>query len=133
MDHQRALLRHFLAALACRTQKALRGAPPGFPEFRAPLLVRTPHELIRHMDDVLGYARTFFVGGRYRAPLLSDFAAAVAHFHENAGRLSTAPRTGSGVSRHYGRNPVAGSLFRCYDPYRPTGHVTTTRGQPGSA
>lgn len=67
MDHQRALLRHFLAALACRTQKALRGAPPGFPEFRAPLLVRTPHELIRHMDDVLGYARTFFVGGRYRA------------------------------------------------------------------
>ncbi len=88
MDNQRALLRHFLAALAYRTQKALRGAPPDFPEFRAPLLVRTPHELIRHMDDVLGYARTFFVGGRYRAPLLSDFAAAVAHFHETLADLA---------------------------------------------
>lgn len=82
MDNQRVLLRHFLAALAYRTQKALRGAPPDFPEFRAPRLVRTPHELIRHMDSVLGYARTFFIGGTYRPPVLPDFAAAVAHFHE---------------------------------------------------
>jgi len=82
MDDQRVLLRHFLAALAYRTQKALRGAPPDFSEFRAPLLIRTPHELIRHMDSVLGYARTFFIGGTYRAPMLPDFPAAVAHFHE---------------------------------------------------
>ena len=34
------------------------------------------------MDSVLGYARTFFVGGRYRAPVLPDFRAAVEHFHE---------------------------------------------------
>ena len=81
-DDKRILLRHFLAALAYRTQKALRAAPPEFSEFRAPLLVRTPHQLIRHMDDVLGYARTFFIGGTYRAPQLADFAAAVAHFHE---------------------------------------------------
>jgi len=82
MDEQRRLLKHFLAALAYRTQKALRDAPPDFPEFRAPLLVRTPHELIRHMDSVLGYSRTFFIGGNYRPPLLHDFGAAVAHFHE---------------------------------------------------
>jgi hypothetical protein len=82
MDDQRALLRHFLAALAYRTQKALRGAPPDFGEFRAPLLVRTPHELIRHMDSVLGYARTFLIGGTYRPPVLPDFPSAVAHFHE---------------------------------------------------
>ena len=67
-DDKRILLRHFLAALAYRTQKALRAAPPEFSEFRAPLLVRTPYQLIRHMDDVLGYARTFFIGGTYRAP-----------------------------------------------------------------
>ena len=88
MDDQRALLRHFLAALAYRTQKALRGAPPKFSEFRAPLLVRTPHELIRHMDSLLGYARTFFLGGTYRAPVLPDFAAAVAHFHETLADLA---------------------------------------------
>jgi hypothetical protein len=82
MDAQRTLLRHFMAALAYRTQKTFRDAPPEFSEFRAPLLVRTPRELIRHMDDVLGYARTFFIGGTYRAPWLSDFAAAVVHFHE---------------------------------------------------
>jgi hypothetical protein len=46
------LLRHFLAALAYRTQKTLRDAPLEFSEFRA------------------------------RAPLLPDFTAAVAHFHE---------------------------------------------------
>ena len=88
MDNQRALLSHFLAGIAYRTQKALRGAPPDFPKFRAPLLVRTPHELIRHMDDVLGYARTFFVGGKYRAPLLPEFGAAVAHFHETLADLA---------------------------------------------
>jgi len=82
MDDQRALLRHFLAALGYRTQKALRSVPPDFSEFWAPHLVRTRHELIRHMDDLLGYARTFFIGGTYRAPVLHDFAAAVAHFHE---------------------------------------------------
>ncbi len=82
MDEQRTLLKHFLAALAYRTQKALRDAPPGFSAFRAAFQVRTPHELIRHMDGVLGYSRTFFIGGNYRAPLLPDFEAAVAHFHE---------------------------------------------------
>ena len=64
MDDQRALLRHFLAALAYRTQKALRDAPPEFSEFRAGLLVRTPHELIRHMDGVLGYALRRGMGRR---------------------------------------------------------------------
>jgi hypothetical protein len=58
------MVRHLLAALAYRTQKALRDAPPGFGEFRAAAKVRTPHELIRHMDGVLGYARTFFVRGQ---------------------------------------------------------------------
>ena len=81
MDDQRLLLRHFLAALAYRTQKALRGAPPEFAAFRAAPQVRTPHELIHHMDSVLGYARTFFIGGSYRPPALPEFAAAVAHFH----------------------------------------------------
>jgi hypothetical protein len=90
MDRDRTLLRHFLAALAYRTQKALRGAPAEFSGFRAPLLIRTPHDLIHHMDDVLGYARTFFTRGTYRAPVLPDFAAAVAHFH----------KTLSDVARH---------------------------------
>jgi hypothetical protein len=82
MDEQRKLVKHFLAALAYRTQKALRGAPPEFAAFRVAPLVRTPHELIRHMDGVMGFARTFFIGGSYRVPYFPDFSAAVTHFHE---------------------------------------------------
>jgi hypothetical protein len=82
MDEKRILLRHFLAALAYRTQKALRGAPPGFAHFRAAPQVRTPQELVRHMDSVLGYARTFLLGGAYQPPDLPGFSATIAHLHE---------------------------------------------------
>ena len=82
MDEKRTLLKHFLAALAYRTQKALRDAPPEFADFRAAPQVRTPHELIRHMDSVLGYSRTYFLGGAYQPPVFPDFSAAIAHFHE---------------------------------------------------
>jgi hypothetical protein len=34
------------------------------------------------MDSVLGYSRTFFIGGSYRPPTFPEFEAAVAHFHE---------------------------------------------------
>jgi hypothetical protein len=76
------MLRHFLAAIAYRAQKALRGAPRGFGDFRAGHDVRTPAELVRHMTSVLGYARTFFIGGRYRADPLPDFDAEVVRLHE---------------------------------------------------
>lgn len=81
MDEQRALLRHFLAALAYRTQKALRGAPPEFGTFQPAADVRSPAELVRHMTSVLGYARTFFVGGRYYPEPLPTFADEVERFH----------------------------------------------------
>jgi hypothetical protein len=82
MDTKREMLRHFLAALAYRTQKALRDAPPDFAQFHAGARVRTPLELVRHMDSVLGYARTYFIGGSYRPPEPEDFQAAIAHFHD---------------------------------------------------
>lgn len=82
MDDQRLLLRHFLAALAYRTQKALRGAPPEFATFVPVKGVRPPAELLRHMTSVLGYARTYFIGGSYRADALPTLAAETARFHE---------------------------------------------------
>ena len=81
MDPKRAIVRHFLAALAYRTQKALREAPEGFAEFRAATNVRTPHELIWHMTGVLGYARTFFVAGVWQPERVS-FADETQRFHE---------------------------------------------------
>ena len=82
MDDKRKMLRHFLAALAYRTQKALRGAPDGFGDFRAGGEVRTPSELVRHMTSVLGYARTFFIGGQYWPEPLPSLADEIARFHE---------------------------------------------------
>ena len=81
MDPAHALLRHFLAALAYRTQKALRGAPPEFADFRAAPTVRTPHELVWHMTGVIGYARTFFVGGEWRPDREARFEDEVRRFH----------------------------------------------------
>ena len=81
MNDKRAMLRHFLAALAYRTQKALRGAPESFGAFEAGEQVRTPADLVRHMTSVLGYARTFFEGGQYRAEPLPDLAAEITRFH----------------------------------------------------
>jgi hypothetical protein len=81
MDPSRALLRHFLGALAYRTQKALRGAPARFGEFRAGTNVRTPHELLWHMTGVIGYARTMLRGGDFAPPRLETLAREVARFH----------------------------------------------------
>ncbi len=80
----KALVSHVLAALAYRTQKALRDAPAGYPAFSAGAQVRTPVEILRHMTSVLGYARTFAIGGSYpiKPEPLADFAAEQQRFHE---------------------------------------------------
>jgi len=77
----RELVRHFLAALAYRTQKALRGAPEDFGPFDPGHRIRTPVELVRHMASVLGYARTTFRGGHYRPEPLQTLDDEVERFH----------------------------------------------------
>ncbi len=82
MDDKQKLLRHFLAALAYRTRKALRDAPAEYGTFRAAEGVRTPAELVRHMTSVLGYARTFFIGGVYWPDPLPSLLEETARFHD---------------------------------------------------
>jgi hypothetical protein len=77
----RLLLQHFLAALAYRTQKALRGHPDAFADFSAGANVRTPHELVWHMTGVIGYARTMLHGGSFAPPRLETFDDEIARFH----------------------------------------------------
>ncbi|HKF24078.1 MAG TPA: hypothetical protein VKE93_21075 [Candidatus Angelobacter sp.] len=79
---KRKLLRHFLAALAYRTQKAVRDAPRSFYEFNAGNQTRTPHELICHMTNVLGYARTFFIGGVFLSRHPSEWHDDLKSFHD---------------------------------------------------
>lgn len=84
MSDARALVVHTLAAIAYRTQKALRGAPESFATFTPGQQVRPVGDVLRHMTSVLGYARTFAVGGSYpRHPEpLASFAAEQRRFHE---------------------------------------------------
>jgi hypothetical protein len=88
MDAERELLCHFLAALAYRTQKALRGADTDFGDFSAGNQVRSPKELVRHMTSVLGYARTFINGGTYRPQPLKTLNSEVKRFHDILERLA---------------------------------------------
>jgi hypothetical protein len=88
MDEKRIMLRHFLAALAYRTQKALRDAPEGFGDFQAGERTRTPRDLVRHMTSVLGYARTYFVGGRYWPEPLPTLNEEIERFHAVIGTLA---------------------------------------------
>jgi hypothetical protein len=129
MDEQRKLLVHFLAALAYRTQKALRDAPPEFAAFRAAPLVRTPHELIRHMDGVLGYARTFFVGGIYEVPYFPEFSDAVAHFHETLADLAHHLETGAELHGIKLENLLQGP---CSDAMSHAGQLAMLRRLAGS-
>ncbi len=82
------MLRHFLAALAYRFQKAIRGATAEYGGFEAGNRTRTPKELVRHMTSVLGFARTHYRGGSYRPDPLPDLAAEVERFHGMLGDLA---------------------------------------------
>jgi hypothetical protein len=52
----RDLLRHTVATLAYRGGKAVRGAPPGFADFKAGPQSRSPVEILAHIGDLLDWA-----------------------------------------------------------------------------
>jgi ketosteroid isomerase-like protein len=87
-DDRRPLLRHFLAALAYRTNKALNEAPAGFGNFLVAPGMRTPAEIVRHMTGVLGAARAAFIGLREPADPLPTLEAETARFRERLEALS---------------------------------------------
>ncbi len=99
MDEKRAMLRHFLAALAYRTQKALRDAPPEFADFEAGSRVRSPRELIRHMKNVMGWACATLRGESYRAETSETFQDEVARFHATLDALPGELHTGGPISQ----------------------------------
>ena len=56
------LLRHTVATLAYRGGKSLRGAPPGFAEFRAAPGSRSAGEILAHIGDLLDWALSLAEG-----------------------------------------------------------------------
>jgi len=61
-DPVREMLRHTLATLAYRGAKILRGAPPGFEEFRPAPGTRTPGQILAHIGDLFDWAVSLAAG-----------------------------------------------------------------------
>ena len=81
------MVRHFLATLAYRMQKALRDAPDDFADFRVESFARTPHELVLHMTGVIGFARSLFDGGETWPDKMPTFEEEVERFHDTLQEL----------------------------------------------
>lgn len=129
MTESRRLLQHFLAALAYRTQKALRGAPDDFADFRVGPTSRTPKELVWHMTGVIGYARTMFHGGRFTPPALPTFAEEVVRFHDTLAALSGDFADGSQSARISDQQFLQGPLA---DAMTHVGQLAMLRRLAGS-
>ena len=78
------ILRHYLAVLAYRTQKAVRDAPSGYLDFQAGHGVRSPREVLDHMTQLMAFAAQRLTGSTQ--PL--DEQHPIECFHEALGRLS---------------------------------------------
>ncbi|MCA1650730.1 MAG: hypothetical protein LC753_10785 [Acidobacteria bacterium] len=120
MSVENDLLRHFLAAIASRTQKALRDAPESFPDFAAGHQLRTPVQIVRHMTSVLGYARTFFIGGTYPRPdPLPIFGDEVIRLHQMledlAGHLSSGTPLIAITPAQLLHGPLADAMTHVYE------------------
>ena len=89
MNEKQEVLRHFLAVLAYRTQKALHSAPEHFGSFRAGPEVRTPRELLYHMSSLLHHTLAA-MGGMRPDPLDPgpDLEGEAEQFYTLLGQLS---------------------------------------------
>jgi hypothetical protein len=81
-----AMLRHLLATLAYRSQRALASAPDGFGDFDGGYGLRTPLQLLQHMNGLIGRTHARVIGGRYLTDD-GDWERAVARWPELLTRL----------------------------------------------
>ncbi|HSA55216.1 MAG TPA: hypothetical protein VLE53_05895 [Gemmatimonadaceae bacterium] len=129
LDPARELLRHTVATLAYRAEKAVRNAPAAFADFRIAADSRTPAEILAHMGDLLDWA-LWLARGQHRwrdaAPLPWDeevgrFFASLSAF--DAYLASGAP-LGRSIERLF-QGPIADALTH-------TGQLTMLRRAAGS-
>ena len=107
------MLRHALATLAYRAGKVLRGAPPGFGEYRASETTRSAAQILAHLGDLMDWGASIAEGRQAwtdSTPQAWDadvdrFFAALARFDASATKLAP------GVSAaHLFQGPVADAL-----------------------
>jgi len=114
MDVARDLLRHTLAVVAYRGEKALRNAPPEFAAFSPSAGSRTPLQILAHIGDLFEWG-TSLADGRHvwrdATPLPWDEE--VARFFETLGRFDRRLASDEPLAFDPGRlfqGPVADAL-----------------------
>ena len=122
-------LRHTVATLAYRAEKALRDAPPGFPEFRSSSHSRSALALVAHLGDLMEWAERMARGeGRWHAVPQTSWAAATDRFFRGLAALDRAlVEMPSESLRHeiIFQGPVADALTH-------VGQLTMMRGMTGA-
>jgi hypothetical protein len=113
-DPGRELLRHTVATLAYRAGKVLRGAPPGFSEFRAGESARTPGQILAHLGDLFDWALSIARGDQaWKDSPVLDWEAGSRRFFDSLARfdeyLASGAPLGSPAERLF-QGPVADAL-----------------------
>ena len=115
MEGKREMLRHSLATLAYRSHRAVDDAPQGFGDFSVGEGVRTPHEIVAHMSDLMAYTLGVFDG----SPALArdpygEYEAEVTRFFALVSQLSTtlehAPLESERLPERLLQGPIADAL-----------------------
>ena len=131
MDETRHLLRHFLATLAYRTQKALVGAPEGFGSFCAGSGLRTPCELLNHMTSLLRFTASTLRGEPWPSQLeVQNLAQETARFHTHLTELSDLLRSSDGLQPQTVERLLQGPFA---DAMTHVGQLAMLRRMAGSA
>ena len=115
LEGKREMLRHALATLAYRSHRAVDDAPHGFGDFSVGEGVRTPHEIVAHMSDLMAYTLGVFEGApdTLRDPH-GDFAAEISRFFalvaQLASALETAPLEAERLAERLLQGPIADAI-----------------------
>jgi hypothetical protein len=122
-------LRHTIATLAYRAEKALRDVPPGFADFRASSHSRSALALVAHLGDLMEWGERMARGElRWQAVPQTSLAAATDRFFRALAALDRAlAETSSTSLRHevIFQGPVADALTH-------VGQLTMMRGMTGA-
>ena len=75
------LLRHYLATLAYRTQKAISNLPANFANFQIGKRVRTPVQILNHMSRLLLLVKAHLLSQKFEKPQTLNWDDEINHFH----------------------------------------------------
>ncbi len=122
------MLRHVLATLAYRAQRALHPAPAGFSQFRASPNSRSAGDILAHLGDLLEWAVRLLNGDRTWVELpASNWEADQARFFGALTRLDQGLRepVPDDVAQRLFQGPIADALTH-------VGQLTLMRGLAGA-